>query len=479
MAFDGNLHPGAAALLRKLPNIIGRPGQKTEYEVAQGIVAGLLQSPYKYENVTLVALRITGTGTSLRREIKEFVFRKPELYLNDEFLLRCNGLPVIWEHPASPKLNSKEFAKRIVGTILLPYIKGDEVWGIAKIYDDEAAELISTQKLSTSPAVMFRDPTVNETVQLSDGRTLLIEGKPSLLDHIAICELGVWDKGGPPTGISSEIRKDSIAMTEDEKIAAKAAEDKAKKDADDKAAEEAKAKKDAAEGDKLDKILSGIDNLCSRQDKYEARLDAIEKGSKKDDDDKPTEEQQLAMDKAKKDAEEKAAAEEKEKQDAEDRKDRARMDADIKALSAKMPKQVSDSDYMEMADAQGKADSVFSAHGQRAPRPLDGETPGAYRTRLATALKSHSKKWKNVDLTKLEGEVLTLAEEHIYADAMQAAFDPTGLPEGTLRAVHEYDDTGRKITRFVGEPIVWMAQFRSPVRRLARPLFNVAARREG
>jgi hypothetical protein len=36
---------------------------------------------------------------------------------------------------------------------------------------------------------------------LEDGSVLLIEGKPSLLDHVAICELGVWDKGKDPEGI--------------------------------------------------------------------------------------------------------------------------------------------------------------------------------------------------------------------------------------------------------------------------------------
>jgi hypothetical protein len=29
----------------------------------------------------------------------------------------------------------------------------------------------------------------------------LVEGNPSFVDHLAICEKGVWDKGGDPSGI--------------------------------------------------------------------------------------------------------------------------------------------------------------------------------------------------------------------------------------------------------------------------------------
>jgi hypothetical protein len=108
---------------------------------------------------------------------------------------------VIWEHPKAGKLDSKEFINRVIGTILLPYIQGEEVWGIAKIYDDEAAMQMASKQLSTSPAVVFRQTDGNVQERLEDGSNLLIEGKPSLLDHLAICEEGVWDKGSPPAGV--------------------------------------------------------------------------------------------------------------------------------------------------------------------------------------------------------------------------------------------------------------------------------------
>jgi hypothetical protein len=116
------------------------------------------------------------------------------------------------EHPDTQILNSDEFAKRIVGTMFLPYIKGEDVWGIAKIYDIEAISMITDDQLSTSPSVVFRDPKVNYNIELEDGGTLLVEGKPSFVDHLAICEKGVWDKGGDASGI--RIDNDSTATGE-------------------------------------------------------------------------------------------------------------------------------------------------------------------------------------------------------------------------------------------------------------------------
>ena len=37
------------------------------------------------------------------------------------------------------------------------------------------------------------------------------------IDHVAVCVLGVWDKGDEPTGIRSEAREDSAMADEDEK----------------------------------------------------------------------------------------------------------------------------------------------------------------------------------------------------------------------------------------------------------------------
>jgi 8-oxo-dGTP pyrophosphatase MutT (NUDIX family) len=188
------IHPGCLIALRKLHGM-------TELELAEAIRDEELVSPQYVENICLVDMRISGTGFSYRPKLNEWVYRRDTIYLTVEFLQRCNGIPIIMEHPDTQILNSDEFAKRIVGTMFLPYIKGEDVWGIARVYDAEAISMITDEQLSTSPSVVFRDPKVNYNIELEDGGTLLVEGKPSFVDHLAICEKGVWDKGGDASGI--------------------------------------------------------------------------------------------------------------------------------------------------------------------------------------------------------------------------------------------------------------------------------------
>lgn len=208
------MHPGIDGVLA-LPEVMAaRKRKMNETDVAKAMALGALPSPQRFANMSMYRMRITGTGTAFRkgyvdketgkRYKDEHVFRRPENYLTSEFLDRCQGLPLIWEHPDDKVLDSDEFHDRMIGVMVCPYIQGDEVWGIAKVYDDAAIVLLDSEKMSTSPAVVFQDTTVNSTIPLNDGSQLLIEGNPSLLDHLAVCEIGVWDKQGPAAGVESE-----------------------------------------------------------------------------------------------------------------------------------------------------------------------------------------------------------------------------------------------------------------------------------
>ena len=200
MTFE--LHPGVIIALRRL--------RMNEYEVAEAIRDGELASPQLFENALLVDMRISGTGISYRPKLNEWVYRRPENYLTDDFLKRAAGMPIIYEHPEASTLDSDSFAQQVIGTMQLPYIKGEDVWGVARIYDRTIGKEILEGDLSTSPSVVFRDPKVNYEVELQDGSTMLVEGSPSYVDHLAVCEKGVWDKGGAPSGI----RVDSVSLLE-------------------------------------------------------------------------------------------------------------------------------------------------------------------------------------------------------------------------------------------------------------------------
>ncbi len=419
-----------------------------ELTIAKRIMSGELSSPQRYENISLFAMRVTGTGTAYRKALDEFVYRRPENYLTPEFLERCAGLAVIFEHPDRNTLNSQEFADRVVGSIMFAYIVGDEVWGIAKIYDDTAIDIMTSQPMSTSPAVVFRDPKVNDTIELDNGNVILIEGKPSLLDHLAICARGVWDKGGDPTGVLNSTTGD-IQMTEEE-LKAKAKADSEEKEKADKAKADAEA---AAESP----VMKALDAIAKRMDSLEAA-------------NKPAPELKTAADKAKADAEEeskKKEEEEKAKADAQ-----AKADSDIRAkidaIQAALPKALSDADYAQMADCQAKADSVYSAFGDRAPAPLNGETPLAYRKRLAAKLKDHSTTLKTADLNAIaDSATFDFVEKQIYSDAMTAAMNPVASAGMGLREVITRSRAGHEISTFIGKMSDFTSQFKTPVMKRA------------
>lgn len=244
---------------------------------------------------------------------------------------------------------------------------------------------------------------------------------------------------------------------------------------------------DADAGEKLDKILSHLDSLGKRMDAMEAK-DAKKDASEEEEpmaDAEDKEEYEDASEyedaecdeEAKDDASEeeeegepkRVAADKRKKADEDedmpmaDKKKDAKADSELSVadriarVERMIPKQISDADYAKMADAQAKADAVYMAFGDSAPRPLQGESLGSYRRRLASGLKAHSPSLKDVNLMKITDKAAyDFMEQTIFADALNAAMKPTDLPEGQLREIREKDVTGRVISRFVGEPRAWM-----------------------
>ncbi|HHT0502699.1 TPA: NUDIX hydrolase [Raoultella ornithinolytica] len=414
-----------------------------ETDVAALIADGTLSSPQYFYNMWMFAIRVTGTGVTWRSADQEMTFRNPDDYLTPEFLQRVAGVPLIWLHPEKRTLDSDEFSRRVIGTLTNAWVadKG-EVWAVARVYDAEAAEIMATRQLSTSPTVKFSE--VAQSI-IVDGQPLLVEPSPELLDHVAICEQGVWDKLLNPTGVKSDSIPKEAEKMDEEKIVAlinKAIDARMAK-ADSEAAD-LKAKADAEEAAKKEKA----DAEAKEAEDAKAKADAEEKAAK-----------------------EKADAEAKEKADAEEAEKMAKEKADsqlrqeIAELRSRIPTELSDEERNEVAEAQVKADSVFSSFGKRAPIPLSGEKPMAYRRRLMIQLQEHSPDYKAVDLSAIaDSQLLSTAEKHIYADAQKAASLSVG--PGMLREIKRADATGRQISTFEGDPAVTWAPFQSGKRQV-------------
>jgi len=248
---------------------------------------------------------------------------------------------------------------------------------------------------------------------------------------------------------------------------------------------------------KLDTILKHLDSAATKMDAFGKRMDAMEStysdGMKKLDAAcakmDADEEEKKKCDAAKADAAKADAAkadadkeEEKKKADAakadadkeEEKKkdaakaDAARADSDIARRIEELSRRITDVPETERGlyiDAQMKADAVFQAFGDgHAPRYVNGEALPDYQRRLLTKYKGHSAHWKDVDLSKVDASVLGVAQAQIYADAMLAASAPSSVAAGTLRESIETDRTGRRISKFVGDPEACWGPFKQPRR---------------
>jgi len=456
-------------------------GDLNDFEAAEAVRDNELPSPTKYGDFWLFDLRITGTGHAYRDSIDEWAIRDPVTWTSQEFVDRCNGLPVIFEHPERSGLNEQEFRDRAIGTIVMPYVKDDEVWGIAKIFDGDAAQLMQTTHRSTSPGVT--PPKGADATNLKDGTKVLAEGLPLTLDHLAVCENGVWDKDGPPVGIRLD-RKDSV-VTEEEKKALEKERDDAKVRADSAESElkeiKDKARKDAEETEK--KAIEAAEK---------EKADAAKKDrAKRHDCDRMDGESDEMWDARKKDARKDASEEEKKELEARDkeredkRKDAAAKEAidadrgtdihDAKVLRAKVdtlesqiaalsrPPSIEDTD--SIAKAFHRADHVFQALGEQTPPAMPGERPIAYRKRLVARLKQFTDSWQNyVFHDAQQTQDFDLVERAIYGEAeahSKKAFE--GKPGFLREIVDTTSMPGKRRVSFVGDSRAAWLPFMQPV----------------
>lgn len=431
----------------------------TEYKVMEDIRYGRLSSPQKYGNCYLFDIRVTGTGLA-ERSTGEIAHKSPAFYLTNDFLARCNGLPVIMEHPDGKLLDSASFKEQIIGTSSLPYVKGDDVWTIARIYDEDAAKLMSENQLSTSPAVTIS----KSAIKTGD---LLEEGNPTFIDHIAVCSAGVWDKGAP-----DGVRIDSTEVKPMSEVV----------------------HAPSVGEEVLNKILERLDSLESKMDaKHDAGHNKLDSDEKEDcmkaDESLSAEEKEEvkeeckeeiegahhevdskcdSVEEAKADAMEEEEEKEETKEEDKEVKDDSRADSkilelekQIAALQGKVAER-SIEDREELARIQSRADSVAMALGETSGvSPVMGESVFAFRKRLASRFAKFSSRFKDVDINGIKDAALFApVEDAVYADSMSYAKAPP-VAEGTVHMVESRDDAGRMIRTpsSNSDPKAWMDMF--------------------
>ena len=449
-----------------------------ELDIAKQIAAGEIESPQKCENMWLFALRITGTGVAYRDKLDEYVYRPPEEYLNPKFMERCAGLPVIWFHPDNKTelLSSEEYGKRNIGSIMFAYKLGNEVWGIARIYDETAAKEMQETQLSTSPGVILSDSSLNKIKNNDRLDKILIEGEASHIDHLAICLHGVWDKGGEPLGVSTQktVRTDSMDKIPEETAPEMSAGEKAILGMMEQimtrlTALESAEKKEASGHEEAAESLGDPEKAIDNAEDMERNKAQIDDDDCHSDDSKTKfadDDDDEKSDKEKKEEEAKIVADSLAKEN-------KLLKSKIAAIEARLPVILNDAELNQLSEAQARADSVAHAFGTKAPAPMMGERPLSYRKRVVEMFKKHSNDWKGIDLGKIMDEAtFGIAERAIYADATAVAQNPAYYEgDGLIENVQKLRGGG-EISTFKGSPSAWMNQFKAPSHKVSFARIN-------
>ncbi len=387
---------------------------------------------------------------------------------------------------------------------MLPYVKGEEVRGVAKIFDENSVKLITEGPFrSTSPGVT---PPKGSTLTTTEtGSKVLNEQLPFLVDHVAICENGVWDLGNPENKgirLDAQPAKEQILTKEEEerlnkeltdaRSRADAAEakmkefekaDKARADA--AAAEEAKerekadkAKKDADEAERAKVEASEKERADKKRADRKGRHDAAKHNGDGEKCDK-CDAAEAEMDKRK----DGAPTENVDADQIEELKDARRQDsaviARMQAQLDALTKQPSIEDRNAVASAFHRADSVYQMLGEPPPLSLPGESSIAYRRRLADGLRKHSVQWKDHAIhDSTTGPAFDLIENAIYNDALNVAKNPV-INDSTVGRLREITTTqhGKTKVEFVGDPRAAWVPFMPPMRNLITRFDNSPSRR--
>ena len=231
-------------------------------DIARRIASGEEPSPLDVGTCWLVDMRFTGTGTVKRdnsKGEKTDVTRPLDLFTTPDAFKMIMAAPLILVTMVKNHLSHmdstdwKQDYKRVtVGQCLYPYIKGDEVRAVYKVFDKDAMAALEAG-YSTSPSVNSLD---------KDGLEYQIKD----ISELAIVPHGRWDEPNP----AIEPVRMEFVNKEDSKM------DYKKHDGERGATAEAKPEHTELMS-KMDKMLKAHDDLSSKHDDLSKKHDDLMK----------------------------------------------------------------------------------------------------------------------------------------------------------------------------------------------------------
>lgn len=162
-----------------------------EKQIAEGLINGELKGLVTKGDYVYVPMRLTGTGLVERLDsngIARIVDRDFGLFSSEEFMKKYSNIPILLMHPQN---QNGDFVKAgvgsgvFVGNTIASYLKDEEVWIIARLYEADAINLVSSGELSTSPHFLTSETLREDGIYLET---------PLEINHLAIVPEGFWDK---------------------------------------------------------------------------------------------------------------------------------------------------------------------------------------------------------------------------------------------------------------------------------------------
>lgn len=185
-----------------------------ETEILNAYKLGLQRGIVEDENCFYIPVRVTGVGDTIRIDESGKPYVEERLkaeYFTPEVLAACSRLPITLEHPEGQLLSPKTIDKaKIIGLTLHAYIKDEEIWAIAKVFDKSIIKLFGSEIHSTSPGISCFYVIITDDGKVKEG--------PAEINHLAFVSRGHWDQKAGSVGFDNTSHERIDEMAEEIKL---------------------------------------------------------------------------------------------------------------------------------------------------------------------------------------------------------------------------------------------------------------------
>ena len=121
----------------------------------------------------------------------------------------------------------------------------------------------------------------------------------------------------------------------------------------------------------------------------------------------------------------------------------------------------------QIQETRAKYQEALQPFNRPVPQPFPEETRDEYRRRALPILQNYAPSMQEVKVHDMRGTAFDMIERQTFEAARREADRPTMIPDGELREVKRFDQTGRPFYEFYGKVGAWLNDFHPGRKRLA------------